>query len=323
MLFLASLSNVHCSRGLLTIGKRVFGLVQLIGLSLVPKPPARINAFKEFHRLKLQIYIQLPRNKTISRKVKAVKILLHEMSWTEAKEYFTKNDIAILPVGSNEQHGPQNPLGTDHLIAKALAEEVAKRTGIVCLQVVPFGVSSHHKQFWGTVYISPKTFKNYVKETCLALNYYGIRKIVIVNGHGGNLNALMEMARELREKGIFVSVFQWWPAAGKLLPNLFKPEERRHASAEETSVNLALHPHIVDMGKAVDEEPRKHIVQKEGITLPLDTADYTDSGVFGTSTTASAEKGKKVLEAVTSELVKHVNLIKKTKIEDLMRKPKV
>jgi creatinine amidohydrolase len=255
--------------------------------------------------------------------VKSVKILLHEMSWIEAKEYFTKNDIAILPVGSNEQHGPQNPLGTDHLIAKALAEEAAKRTEVVCLQVIAFGVSSHHKQFWGTVYISPKTFKNYVKETCLALNYYGVRKVVVVNGHGGNLDALMELARELREKGIFVSVFQWWPVASKLLPDLFKPEGRRHASAEETSVNLALYPQIVDMSKAANEEPRKHTMQTEGITLPLDTADYTVSGVFGTSTTASAEKGKKVLEVVISELVKHINLIKKTKIEDLTQKPKV
>jgi creatinine amidohydrolase/Fe(II)-dependent formamide hydrolase-like protein len=80
---------------------------------------------------------------------KSLKVLLHEMTWPEAKEYFFKNDIVILPVGSNEQHGPANPLGTDHLIAKSIAEETAKRTGALCLQVIPFGVSSHHKQFWG------------------------------------------------------------------------------------------------------------------------------------------------------------------------------
>jgi len=252
-----------------------------------------------------------------------LKVMLHEMSWVEAKEYFAKADIAILPVGSNEQHGPQNPLGTDHLIARAIAEETAKRTGTVCLQVIPFGVSSHHKQFWGTIYISPGTFKSYVKEACLALNYYGIRKIVIVNGHGGNLPALMEMARELREKGIFVSIFQWWSAANRLLPDLFKPEERGHAAAEETSVNLALHPHLVNLDKAVDEEPRKHTAQTEGIILPLDTVNCTGSGVFGKSTTASAEKGKKVFEAIVNELVKHVNLLKRAKIEDLMQKPRV
>ena len=245
------------------------------------------------------------------------------MSWTEAKEFFMKNDVAILPVGSNEQHGPQNPLGTDHLIAKAIAEETAKRAGVLCLQLIPFGVGSHHKQFWGTIFISPKAFKGYVKEVCLSLNYYGIRKIVIVNGHDGNLCALMEIARELREKEVFVSIFQWWSAANKLLPDLFKPEERRHAAAEETSVNLALHPQIVDMNKAVDEEPRKHTVQTEGITLPLDTLGYTNSGVFGKSTTASLEKGKEVFVAVVNELVKHVNLLKRAKIEDLVQRSKV
>ena len=252
-----------------------------------------------------------------------MKVLLHEMSWTEAKEYFIKNDIAILPVGSNEQHGPQNPLGTDHLIAKALAEETAKRTGVLCLQVIPFGVSSHHKQFWGTIHVSPKTFKRYLKETCLALDYYGVKKIVIVNGHGGNRCALMEMARELREKGIFVSIFQWWEAADKLLPELFKLEEKGHAAAEETSMNLALYPKIVSMKRAVNEEPRKNRAQAEGITLPLDTADYTSSGVFGKSTTASAEKGKKVFEVIVKELVEHVKLLKEAKIEDLVQKPKV
>ena len=249
--------------------------------------------------------------------------MLHEMSWTEAKEHFIKNDVAILPVGSNEQHGPQNPLGTDHLIARALAEETAKRTGVLCLQVIPFGVSSHHKQFWGTIYISPKTFKKYVKEVCLALSYYGVKKIVMVNGHGGNRCALMELAMELRERGIFVSIFQWWEAANKLLPELFKLEERGHAAAEETSVNLALYPKIVSMKRAVNEEPRKHAVKSVGISLPLTTVDETNSGVFGKSTTASAGKGKKVFEAVVSELVKHVGRLKKSEIESLLQKPKV
>jgi len=318
---LASLSKVHSSKVLLTIGNRILGLVQLSGLNLVPKPPARIKAFNLF-TVPMQILYHSPLNISDFVKVKLLKILLHEMSWAEAKGYFLKNDIAILPVGSNEQHGPQNPLGTDHLIAKAIAEETAKRAGVICLQVIPFGVSSHHKQFWGTIFISPKTFKNYVKETCLALNYYGIQKIVIVNGHGGNLHALTELARELREKGIFISVFQWWPAASKLLLDLFKPEERGHAGAEETSMNLALHPQTVNMKKAVNEETRKHKMQTEGVTLPLDTADYTSLGVFGISKTASAKKGKKVFEVVVDELVKHVKLLKNAKIEDLMQKPK-
>lgn len=255
--------------------------------------------------------------------MKTSKVLLHEVSWHEAKEYFSKNDIAIVPVGSNEQHGPANPLGTDHLIAKRIGEETAKRTGVLCLQVIPFGVSSNHKQFWGTIFISSKVFKKYVKETCLSLHYFGVRKIVIVNGHGGNLSALAELAKELREEGVFMSVFQWWTAAGRLLPKLFTVKERGHAGAEETSMNLALHPNIVCMGEAVDETPKQHKLQAEGLTLPLGTVDQTCSGVFGKGSTASASKGKRVFEAIVTELVRHVNLLKKAKVEDLMARPKV
>ena len=252
-----------------------------------------------------------------------MKVMLQKMSWVEAREYFKDNDMAILPVGSNEQHGPQNPLGTDHLIAKAIAEETARFTGVLCLPVIPYGVSSHHKQFWGAIFLSPATLKVYVKEVCLSLVYYGVKKIVVVNGHGGNLNALMEMSRELRQKGVFVSVFQWWTFANEVLPDLFEEEEKGHAAAEETSVNLALYPEIVDMGKAVDEEVQRHSTHVEGIRLPLDTVEYTSSGVFGKSSSASAEKGKKVFEAVVNKLTEHVNLIKRSKIEDLQEKSKV
>ncbi len=159
-----------------------------------------------------------------------------------------------------------------------------------------------------------------MEEVCLALNYYNVRKIVIVNGHGGNRCALVDMARELREKGIFVSVFQWWEASAKLLPKIFSPEDRGHAAAEETSMNLALHSQLVQLGKAVDEEPRKHVAKVEGLTLPLYTLDETNSGVYGRSTIASAAKGKEVFEAVVKELVKHVETLKKTRIEDLIGK---
>jgi len=251
-----------------------------------------------------------------------LKNLLYEMSWTDAKEYFSKNDLAILPIGSTEQHGPANPLGTDFLLAKAIAEETAKRTDVLSLPVIPFGVSPHHKQFWGTIFISAGTFKRYVREVCLSLRFHGVRKIVIVNGHGGNLAALKELARSLREKRVFVTVFQWWPAAGKLLPELFTPEERGHAGAEETSMNLFLQTGLVNMGKAVDTEPRKHELQVEGLTLPLDTADETVSGVYGKSTTASADKGRVVFETVVSELARHVSMLKEARIDDLTEKPK-
>jgi len=251
------------------------------------------------------------------------KLLLHEMSWVDAKEYFSKNHVAIVPVGSNEQHGPANPLGTDHLIAKAFAEEASKRTGVVCLQVIPFGVSPHHRQFWGTVSVSPKVFRKYVKEVFLSLSYYGVNRIVVVNGHGGNLAGLVEVAREMRELGVFVSVWQWWPAAEEVLPRIFSDEERHHAGAEETSVNLALHEHLVNKERLRNERLRTHALKLAGISLPLDSVDETPSGVFGKQKTASVEKGRKVFDACLKVLVKHVDLVKKSEMDDLLSKAKV
>jgi creatinine amidohydrolase len=252
-----------------------------------------------------------------------MKVLLHNMNWVEAKEYFEKNDVAILPVGSNEEHGPANPLGTDFFIAKAIGEEAAKRKGTVCLQAVPFGVSGVDRQFWGTIFVSPKVFKEYVRDICLSLHYFNVNKIVVVNGHGGNSSALQELSRELREDGIFVSVFEWWQASSKLLPSLFDADERRHACAEETSMNLFLHPEDVDMSKAVDVELKKHPATGEGIFLPLDDVEETESGVFGKQSAASAEKARLVFETVVKKLADHVEKMKRLKIEDLLPQPRV
>ncbi len=245
---------------------------------------------------------------------------LHEMSWDEAEGYFRNNEVAILPVGSNEQHGQHAPLGTDHFIAKALAEEAAKRTGVICSQVIPFGVSFVHRQFGGTISISPQHFKDYVGDVCRSLTYYGIRRIVVVNGHGGNRSALTELAYELRADGVFATIFTWWEAAATLLPTIFAPTERRHAGAEETSMVLHLHPELVNMKKATDENSPTHPTMTAGIALPLDTVDHTVSGVLGNSTASSAEKGREVFEAVVDELVTHIQLVKEAKPGDLREK---
>ena len=249
--------------------------------------------------------------------------LLHEISWIEAKEYFAKNDLVVLPVGSNEQHGYHNPLGTDHLIAKELARQAAERAQVLCLQFIPFGISGFHKHFCGTIYISPRVYKEYVKDVCIALAYHGVKKIVIVNGHGGNRNTLLELALELREERIFVSIYQWWETAQEILPNIFKEDERGHAGSEETSLNLVLHPHLVKINATVDEVPRKSNLEEKGIYLPLNTIDMTKSGVYGKSSTASTEKGKIILETITHKLVKHLELLKTAKIDEILEHRKI
>jgi len=239
--------------------------------------------------------------------------VLSEMSWVDAGEYFKKHDIALLPVGSTEQHGPQNPLGTDHLIAFALAKEVSKKCSVLCLPPVPFGVSAHHRHFPGTIFIRPAVFREYVLDIILALNFHGIKKVVIVNGHGGNLASLTEVASMCREKKIaFVVIFQWWDA----IRGMFPVDEMGHAGSIETSVNLFLHEHLVKMERAKDEEVPK--IPRGGFYFPLETRNLTKSGVMGISTKASRDKGEKAFYIAVKTLCRLVRLLKETPFDVLI-----
>ncbi|MEM0377122.1 MAG: creatininase family protein [Thermofilum sp.] len=233
------------------------------------------------------------------------------MSWKDAADYFSSNDTVLLPVGSVEQHGPHNPLGTDYLVAYALAEEAGRRTGTLVLPPVPFGVSAHHSAFPGTVWVREDVLKEYVRDIVLSLKKHGARKIIVVNGHGGNLSALLSLARELRSEGLLVVVFQWWtlPELGKL----FSREELGHAAAVETSLNLYLHGEHVNMSRAVDEKPAE--LPTDGLAFyPEYTHDRTRSGVFGVSKTSTREKGAEVFKIAVEALVELVGRVKAASI---------
>lgn len=241
-------------------------------------------------------------------------VRLAYMSWKAAGERFSSSDIALLPVGSTEQHGPHNPLGTDHLIAYALALEAGKRAGVTVLPPVPFGVSAHHSAFPGTVWVREEVFKEYIRDVVLSLKKHGVRKVVVVNGHGGNLSSLLSLAREMRSEGVLVVVFQWWTLPQ--LEKLFAREELGHAAAAETSLNLFLHGEAVDMSAALNEEPVKLPTDGLGY-FPELTHDRTRSGVFGVSKTASRERGAQVFELAVNALVELVEKLKSLDVNTL------
>jgi len=254
-------------------------------------------------------------------------VQLAEISWEEAGEAFKETDVVILPVGSTEQHGPHNPLGTDYLVAAATGREVGDRTGVMVLPVVPVGVSEHHRQFPGSLWVSPRIFRQYIKAVALAVASHGVKKILIVNGHGGNTAALMEVVGELRrEHGLFAAVASAFPPALVGTP---------HAGEGETSVNLYFHGHLVRMERAVDTNQKEKLgpLSIEGynwigpIQFAWDTIDLTETGVLGDagsrviSTTASAEKGREVMEPYLEELSRLVEALKGADLEELLCKP--
>lgn len=247
--------------------------------------------------------------------------MLENYSWKGARRLFKRTKIALVPVGSTEQHGPHLPLGTDFFTAQALAESVAKRTGGICTPVIPVGVSAHHRQFWGTLWVSPETFRQYMHEIGLSLGYHGIRRIIFVNGHGGNFASLQEISRKLRLEGIYSVVYQWWtdPAVVELQKRLFK-SKGTHAGAIETAMVLTVRPELVDIGsyrEAAEGASPEFGVAKFGTQLTVDTIDFSRSGATLDPREATVEAGKQIRSVAEGSLFRLARWLEKAKQRDI------
>jgi len=214
---------------------------------------------------------------------------LSNLSWIEAQEKFKETRLAVVPTGAVEQHGPHLGVGADWIIGWEIARHVAEKTGALLLPILPYGVSGHHSDFPGTITLSAATFQKVVSEILACLNQRGIKRVVFVNGHGGNLGALTEAAKEAREQhGILCAVCMWWDALASK-PVFGQPAES-HAGYAETALLLASRPEAVKMEyallsptKQVDDDIQLIIAGlarfKDGfVRIPLKTADVSESG---------------------------------------------
>jgi len=148
------------------------------------------------------------------------KFRLDKMSWVEAEEAFKKSDTAILPVGTLHGHGP-TPIGIDARSAEALADRVGERTGMLVLPVLPYGEDDKMREYPGSIAVSQQTLTAFYTELCQSLHRNGVRKVIAINGHGGNREALTSAGRNVRELGMLVAILEWWNIEAKLMPDLF------------------------------------------------------------------------------------------------------
>jgi len=190
----------------------------------------------------------------------SAKVWLQDMSWTEVEEILRKNDVAIVPVGSLEQHGWHLPEGTDTMVAIRLAEDVAKKMEAVVVPPVWFGWSPHHMALPGTVSVRPEILVEYVSDICRSLVHHGFKKIVLINGHRiVNISWLQLVAAKIQEE-TEARVLIVDPAyMGKTAGEKLGFGTVGHADELETSHMLFIHPELVQMKKAKNykQPPRK------------------------------------------------------------------
>lgn len=245
---------------------------------------------------------------------------LHEHTTTTAADVFSDADVAVLPTGSVEQHGPALPLGTDFLAARAVAETVADHPDALVLPPIPVGVSAHHRQFHGTLWTDPETFEAYVSGVIASVTEHGIRKAVIVNGHGGNSGALRRVARDLRDEEVaFATPWNWWSNLDALIEEELDTS-LGHADEVETSMMLAVAEDLVR--EAALEEAEEHGGDSwgesvRGASVGFDAIDFTESGAVGEPTKGSREVGRRLLDHASDDLAALVEWLAERDVADL------
>ncbi|RXK50011.1 creatininase family protein [Halorientalis pallida] len=229
---------------------------------------------------------------------------LAEATWTDADA--ADADIAVLPVGSTEQHGPHAPLGTDFLTAEAVAERGAERyeadTGesVVVAPAIPVGVAEEHRQFTGTLWVSEDTFRDYVRETVESLQSHGWQRVVLLNGHGGNVAALREVAARItRHSDGYATAFTWFDAVD--------PEAvaMGHGGPLETSALAHLHPELVHedrLDEAAEGGADGWGEWEQGVNLSYDSAEFSENGTVGDPREGDADVGERLVDEAATAL---------------------
>jgi len=225
---------------------------------------------------------------------------LESETWTDAEA--AETNLAALPVGSTEQHGPHAPLGTDTLTSESVAAAAADRYDdpVVVAPAVPVGVAEEHRRFSGTLWTSESTFRAYVRDVVRSLASHGWDRVVVVNGHGGNVAALREVtARIVRHDDAYAAPFTWFDEVGE------HAAEMGHGGPLETSLLRHVDPDVVREDRledAADGGSDRWGDWQGRVNLAVDSDEFTENGVVGDPRESSAARGEELLDLSAAAL---------------------
>jgi len=232
-----------------------------------------------------------------------------ETAWPDLGDHFATSSLALVPIGSTEQHGPHLPEGTDHFIAEAFASAAAEATTACRTPTIPVGVSDHHRQFHGTLSVGPDAFRAYIAELTRSLTAHGIDRVIYVNAHGGNVTHLREVGRELRAADTCYAIEWMWNESIPDLVDAAFEHNGPHGGPKETALLMHLHPELVHEDRLVEArdgglvEVDESVGRIHGARTFFDAIENTENGVLGDQTDATAAKGAELFEAATEQLI--------------------
>jgi creatinine amidohydrolase len=238
-------------------------------------------------------------------------LALATLTTVEAAGAWAQVRGGIVAIGALEQHGPNLGMSVDTAIADALARELAKHFSprLALLPAVPYGVSYHHMAFTGSLTIRAETLDAIVTDLATSLAHHGVRTLIVVNGHGGNTAPLATTFSRLRAEGFRVAALSWFGLAGDIAAQVARSPLYGHACEVETSVALALVPHLVR---------RESLTPGRVKALPFRFGDIrgaarveasyrfeelTDNGALGDARLATEENGERLVAATLERAV--------------------
>ncbi len=224
------------------------------------------------------------------------------MTRDEVKAAIEEFPVAILPMGATEQHGHHLPLGVDIFLAEGISRKLSEQTGALLLPSLPFGYSWVWRDIPGTVSLQQHHVEAVIKDIAHSVERYGIKMLVLVNGHDANNASMKYATRELADELNIPVIYLFYPNLNKIIEEHCESPTWHgmvHACEFETSLMLALKPELVDMNKAVREYPEKpRLYGKSSISL----GDLSNSGVYGDATLATKDKGEAMLNLFLPEM---------------------
>lgn len=232
---------------------------------------------------------------------------IKNMTRNEVKEAISNFPVAILPLGATEQHGPHLPLGVDIFLAESLAEKVSSKTGALLLPSLPFGYSWVWRDIPGTISLQQNIIEEIIKDVGRSVNRYGIKMLVLINGHDANNASMKYAVRELSDELDMPVIYLFYPDLQEAISINCESKTWHgmiHAGEFETSLMLDVKPDLVDMTKALKEYPIKpNLYGRSTISL----GNLSESGIFGDAPKASKDKGQNLTNFFADKMIKLVN----------------
>ncbi|HVY16007.1 MAG TPA: creatininase family protein [Rhodopila sp.] len=231
----------------------------------------------------------------------------------QLRDQARKDAIVILPIAAIEQHGPHLPVEVDTMLGETVAARTAlkiqaKGQEVLVLPVLWTGLSEHHMSFGGTITLDNATFAAVVEGVVRSILRHGFRRVVLLNAHGGNENALRTITDDLTPKlGVPIVQFTYWYAAAAEIGGILETQRGlQHACEAETAMMMAVRPDLVaedriPLAKS-NTSPDTADVVGPGVYLWRSIGSRSGSGVVGNPEAASPAKGEALFDAIAAAL---------------------